>query len=112
MEYVEAPPYEYDDERIIQIGDYFNKTDTAIEQGLVAELFVWSGETNAVPINGVGVLIGEKAGEGDYKLPVNGFEPGKTYRFRFIGATALSLVQLAIADRNNFTIIGADGHYT
>ncbi|GKT57987.1 L-ascorbate oxidase [Colletotrichum tofieldiae] len=106
------PPYAYDEERIVFLTDYFNKTDSQIEKGLAATPFTWSGETNAVLINGVGVSIGETAGNGTCKLPVIDVEPGKTYRMRFIGATAISMVQMGIAGHDNFTIIQADGHYT
>lgn len=34
-------PYQYDEERIIQLGEFFNKTDDAIVEGLVASPFVW-----------------------------------------------------------------------
>ena len=112
VEDIGEPPYSYDEELVVQFGDYFNETDTAIETGLVATPFVWSGETNAILINGVGVSIGEKAGKGDCNLPVINVEPGKTYRMRFIGATALSMVQLGIINHDNFTIVGADGQYT
>ncbi|KAK5169184.1 uncharacterized protein LTR77_006493 [Saxophila tyrrhenica] len=107
------PPYDYDEDMMVHLSDYFNKTDTAIERGLVADPFVWSGETNAVLINGVGVPIGEEAGkDGCCRLPVLHVEAGKAYRMRFIGATALSMVQLAFEDHENLTIINADGHYT
>ena len=90
VEDIGEPPYAYDEELVIQFQDYFNETDTTIEQGLVATPFVWSGETNAVLINGFGVSIGETAGKDGCELPVIHVEPGKTYRMRFIGATALS----------------------
>lgn len=106
------PPYDYDEERIVHFQDYFNKTDTQIAYGLVSEPFVWSGETNAVLVNGVGVSLGEEAGKNGCELPVINVDPDKTYRMRFIGATALSMVQLGIIDHDNFTIVGADGHYT
>ncbi|KAK1986938.1 L-ascorbate oxidase [Colletotrichum cereale] len=106
------PPYAYDDERIVFLTDYFNKTDEVIEKGLVATPFTWSGETNAVLINGVGVSVGEKAGDENCALPVIDVEPGKTYRLRFVGALALSMVQFGIAGHENLTIIEADGHYT
>lgn len=107
-----APPYTYDEEIIVQLSDYFNKSDAVIEEGLVANPFVWSGETNAVLINGVGVSVGEEAGEVGCVLPVLDVEAGKTYRMRFIGATALSMTQLGFEDHNNLTIINVDGHYT
>ncbi|EFQ35509.1 L-ascorbate oxidase [Colletotrichum graminicola] len=108
----EEPPYAYDEERIVYLTDYFNKTDSDIEAGLMGSPFTWSGETNAVLINGVGVAIGETAGQGDCALPVIDVEPGKTYRLRFIGATALSMVQMGIMGHDNLTIIEVDGSYT
>lgn len=112
VEDIGDPPYKYDEEMVVQFSDYFNKTDTVVEEGLVATPFVWSGETNAVLINGVGVAIGEQPGSSGCELPVLSVEAGKTYRMRFIGTTALSLVQCAIEDHANFTIIAADGRYT
>lgn len=106
------PPFQYDEERIICFQDYFNKSDEAIEQGLTANPFVWSGETSAVLINGVGIAKGEKPGEGNCKLPVIDVEPGKTYRLRFIGGTALSLVAFGIEGHDKLDVIEADGHYT
>jgi L-ascorbate oxidase len=106
------PPYAYDVERIVQFADYFNRSDTSIEAGLTASSFVWSGETNAVLLNGVGVAIGEEAGSGECRLPTINVEAGKTYRWRFIGSTALSMVQFGIVDHANLTIVAADGRYT
>jgi L-ascorbate oxidase len=105
-------PFNYDEERIIFLQDYFNKSDDTIEHGLTATPFVWSGETNAVLLNGVGVAIGENAGVGGCELPVIDVEPEKAYRFRFIGATALSLVALGIEGHPRLDVIGADGYYT
>nr|OQO17797.1 hypothetical protein B0A51_14873 [Rachicladosporium sp. CCFEE 5018] len=106
------PPYRYDEERIIEFGDFFNATDAFIGSGLVANPFVWSGETHGVMINGVGVATGSVGGTAGCVLPVTDVEPDKTYRLRFIGATALSMVQFGIAGHGKFTIIGADGRYT
>jgi L-ascorbate oxidase len=106
------PPFEYDEERIIFLQDYFNKTDDLIEKGLGATPFVWSGETNAVLLNGVGVARGEEAGQGNCQLPVIDVEPGKTYRLRFVGATALSLVAFGIEGHAALDVIEADGRYT
>jgi L-ascorbate oxidase len=106
------PPFEYDEERIVFLQDYFNKSDDTIEAGLKATPFVWSGEVNAVLLNGVGIATGEKAGQDDCRVPVIDVEPGKTYRMRFVGATALSLVAFGIEDHPRFDIIEADGRYT
>ncbi|THX67983.1 L-ascorbate oxidase [Aureobasidium pullulans] len=76
VEDVRSPPYHYDGERILQLTDYFNKTDSVIEQGLTSNPFVWSGETNGLLINGVGVGIG-KQNDSSCKLPVVDVLPGK-----------------------------------
>jgi L-ascorbate oxidase len=107
-----SPPYEYDEERVVFISDHFIKEDPTIEAGLISENFTWTGETNAVLINGVGISINSTAGTGGCGMPVIDVEPGKTYRMRFIGGTALSLVQFAIVEHRNLTIIEADGAYT
>ncbi|CAN9458322.1 unnamed protein product [Alternaria alternata] len=106
------PPFEYDEERIVFLQDYFNKTDETMEHGLVATPFVWTGETNAVLLNGIGVAIGETAGQGNCQLPVIDVEPGKTYRMRFVGATAISMVSFGIEGHSELDVIEADGHYT
>jgi L-ascorbate oxidase len=108
-----APPYAYDEERIIFFSDHYSETDEVIEAGLTNKTaFKWTGETKAVLLNGVGVAINATAGIGSCRLPIIDVEPDKTYRFRFIGGTALSLVQFGITDHPNFTIIEADGSYT
>jgi L-ascorbate oxidase len=94
------------------LQDYFNKSDDTIEKGLGATPFLWSGETNAVLLNGIGVAIGEQAGEGNCQLPIIDVEPGKTYRMRFVGATAISMVAFGIEGHTQLDVIEADGHYT
>ncbi|KAJ6258870.1 Laccase-4 [Drechslerella dactyloides] len=108
------PPYKYDGDRILQLGDYYNKTDDTIVDGLLANPFVWSGETIALLLNG---KSGTKAGNATTKRSscapaIIKVQPGKSYRFRFIGHTAISLVTLGIEDHPNMTIIEADGRYT
>lgn len=94
------------------LQDYYNKTDDAIEHGLTATPFVWSGEVDAVLLNGVGVAIGEVAGENGCEMPVIDVEPGKTYRLRFVGALAISMVSFGIEGHQNMDVIAADGQYT
>ncbi|KAF2724415.1 multicopper oxidase [Polychaeton citri CBS 116435] len=108
------PPYSYDEERVIQFTDYFEKNDSAVVGDLTGVPFTWSGETDAVLVNGVGVSASanQTQGTGNCGLPVISVEPGKTYRMRFIGGTALSMVQFAIVGHSNLTIVGADGQYT
>lgn len=105
------PPYAYDDERLVHVTDYFNKSDHTIEMDLTSSPFVWPGETMGLLVNGVGVGIGKQNDTG-CKLPVINVLPGMTYRLRFIGATALSHVLLAIEGHAELTIIAADARYT
>ncbi|CAH0027075.1 unnamed protein product [Clonostachys rhizophaga] len=109
-----AYPHYYDEERTLQWGDYFNQTDKKIEHGLEAVPFVWSGETNGVLLNGIGVGLGHTPGTSDNQstcsFPVINVEPGKIYRFRWIGATALSHLVMQLEDHlDRFTIVQVDG---
>ena len=105
------PPYEYDEERIIALSDVFEKEDVDIEEGLLANPFQWSGETANVLVNGKGQLSGHSTSR-SCELATIDVEPDKTYRFRFIGGTALSFVTLAFEDHEDMTLIEADGDYT
>ncbi|ORX33315.1 L-ascorbate oxidase [Kockovaella imperatae] len=105
------PPYQYHDERVIELTDFFYKTDKNIAAGLLANPFVWSGETHGVLLNGQGVTDVVQASGNYCALPTFDLLPGKTYRFRFIGSTALSLVSLQI-EGHNLTVIAADARYT
>jgi L-ascorbate oxidase len=106
------PPYDYDGERTVYLSDFFNETDTEISEGLAANPFVWSGETNAVLINGIGVSNTlAQSDTSSCPLATIAVQPGKKYRFRFIGATALSFVSLAF-EGHNLSVIEADGGYT
>jgi L-ascorbate oxidase len=44
----------------------------------------------------------------DCTLPVIDVEAGKTYRFRFVGATGMSFLTMGFEDHNNLTIIQVD----
>ncbi|TAQ83117.1 hypothetical protein B7494_g8559 [Chlorociboria aeruginascens] len=106
-----TPPYVYDEDRIIALSDVFEKIDSDIEEGLVANPFRWSGETANVLVNGQGQLP-DHAHSSRCDLASIMVEPEKTYRFRFIGGTALSFVTLAFEDHMVMTVIEADGDYT
>lgn len=129
-----SAPYHYDDERILLFQDYFQKTDQQMSDGLVANPFAWPGETRGILLNGKGVslnqtaiagpsgealgLFGSRRFEGCYDqitlsddctLPVIDVEPGKTYRFRFIGSTGLSALSMGFEDHSKLTIVQVDG---
>ncbi|KAJ5259627.1 hypothetical protein N7478_012608 [Penicillium angulare] len=103
------PPFNYDEERTIMLSDFFNETDKQITDGLTSNNFTWSGETGAILVNGKSRQATNSTGS--CELASISIEPGLSYRLRFIGATALSFVSLAI-ESHNVSIIEADGHFT
>jgi L-ascorbate oxidase len=102
------PPYHYDEERIVFLQDVFTKNDSTIEAGLANNPLVWSGETSMVLVNGQGggTANGTVC---NASLSTIDIEPGKTYRVRFIGATALTFASLAIEGHESLIVIEADG---
>ncbi|KAJ6141481.1 hypothetical protein N7470_009871 [Penicillium chermesinum] len=102
-------PYHYDAERTLLLSDFFNKTDKEIVDGLTSTNFTWSGETKALLVNGQSRQATNATGS--CQLGSISVEPGLSYRLRFIGATALSFISLAI-ESHDVQIIEADGHYT
>lgn len=102
-------PYKYDEERTIFIQDAFVKSELLIEQGLIANPLNWSGEAAAILVNGKGG--GSANGTAcNASLSLIEVEPGKTYRLRFIGATALTFASLAIEGHAGLSVIEADGY--
>lgn len=89
------------------LQDVFQETDTVIEQGLAARYnWSWSGESAMILVNGKGG--GSSNGTAcNAELSTIDVEPGKTYRLRFIGATALTFASLAI-EGHELTVIQAD----
>lgn len=107
------PPYKYDSDITLLLADFYQKNDSVVQAGLLADPFVWSGESNALVVNGqTGTSGFDNASDAScapYKITV---QPGKTYRMRFIGGTAISLVTLGIEGHEDLTIIEADAAYT
>jgi L-ascorbate oxidase len=109
----EKEPYHYDGDIIINLQDYYNKTDNTIVDGLLSNPFKWSGETNAILFNGQsGKAQSSNASDSTCLPHTISVKPGETYRMRFIGITAISLVTLGFEDHNDLTIIEADGSFT
>ncbi len=109
------PPYDYEEEIILQIGDFYLQDDHTMESLLTGSPSVWPGDATALIING-------HSGTELFSSPTNiidaSCEPwvmrvvtGKTYRVRVIGSTALSLVLFGINDHDNLTIIETDNSY-
>lgn len=104
--------YPTNGDRILHIQELFNSTDVAIEQGLQATPFKWSGETNGFLINGHTISNYGANDSASKQLSVINVSPGSKYRLRFIGAVSLSYTSIGIADHSDLQIIEADGSYT
>jgi L-ascorbate oxidase len=108
-----AEPYKYDDEFSLVFGDYYPQPDHVLEAGLDASPFVWSGEPQALLMNGQsGNSTFDSAPDDSCKPHVVTVKPGKTYRVRFVGGTGLYSVIAGIGGHSNLTIIEADGQWT
>ncbi|KAF2674376.1 L-ascorbate oxidase [Microthyrium microscopicum] len=103
------PAHKYDEDIVFALGDYYNKTDAQVEKGLLANPFVWSGETVALLVNGQSGTSLTKGYNSTCAPHVLKVKPDTKYRIRFIGNTAISLITLGVEDHANLTIIEADG---
>ncbi|KAI9838737.1 MAG: hypothetical protein M1838_004537 [Thelocarpon superellum] len=110
------PPYEYQEEANIIFTDLYNQSDQNIEAGLLASPFVWSGYSQAILVNGnaSNVVIANNGTTINCSSPLTTIDlkPSTTYRLRFVGGSAMSLIQLALQEHQNLTLIEADGAYT
>ncbi|KAB8337293.1 hypothetical protein FH972_021594 [Carpinus fangiana] len=106
------PPIEYDEERYFVLNELYNKTDEAIVDGLIGAPFVWSGEPEALLVNGHSTPV-VNASNSLCAPEVFTVEPSKTYRFRMIGAMALTDITYAFANHTDrMNVVAVDGRYT
>lgn len=110
---VGSKPYKYDDERVMLLGNYFNKTDETIIEQLLASPIKWPGEAVAIAVNGKTGTKGFGQGSGSSCRPlIIDVKPNKTYRLRVIGGASLTLVKAVIQAHSDLFVIEADGEYT
>ncbi|KAI1193777.1 L-ascorbate oxidase [Nemania serpens] len=108
-----TPPYQWDEDVPVVLGDFYKKSDQEIEAGLLATPFRWPGEPDSLVFNDrSGTASFSDAPDDSCKPYVITVEPSKTYRFRFVGAATISFIQAGIESHSNLTIISADGYYT
>ncbi|EJT71044.1 L-ascorbate oxidase [Gaeumannomyces tritici R3-111a-1] len=98
-----SPPYEYDEELIVGLGDFFQKNDSTVVQGLLADPFQWSGEPDALLFQRLERDSGIRQQDGRRLLPAQ----------RGDGQAGQDVpVTLGIEGHQNLTVIEAEGHYT
>ncbi|KAK2616565.1 Multicopper oxidase aurL2 [Conoideocrella luteorostrata] len=107
-----APAHHYEKDLTLVLGDFYQQDDRGIESGLQADPFKWSGEPQAITVQGSSGRSGfaKNASTKSCAPHIVDVEPGKTYRLRVIGATVLSLVKVGIEDHSqSLRVIEADG---
>ncbi|KAK5081517.1 hypothetical protein LTR05_007648 [Lithohypha guttulata] len=110
-----APPYQYDDEIILHIGDFYPKDDYELETMLTSSPHRWTGDPAALLINGqsgIAPTVENMTPDKSCQPHIIDVQPGTTYRLRVIGATAISMVTFAIDQHTSLDIIAADSYYT
>ncbi|KFY22306.1 hypothetical protein V493_06685 [Pseudogymnoascus sp. VKM F-4281 (FW-2241)] len=105
------PPYEYFDEKWLFFQDVFKQNDSYILEGLSATPQRYDGDQAMVLINGKGGGVHDKGIVCNEPLSVINVEPGRTYRFRVVGASAISFETFGIEGHNDLELIEADGGY-
>jgi FtsP/CotA-like multicopper oxidase with cupredoxin domain len=120
----EPEPFDYDEERMLFLQDFYIQTGSQQEAGLDNYPFTWVGNPNSLLINGKGLASACLEGGASYNnsnsclvntcndtlawtsvVPV---EAGKTYRFRIINSAQLTMQNVAIAG-HNMTIVEVEG---
>lgn len=110
-----APPYQYDDEIILEVGDFYPEDDTTIFDMLTAIPQQWPGDPTAIMVNGqsgTAPTIDNATPDLSCQPYFINVSPGTTYRMRLIGGTAISMVTFAFDQHPELDIIAADGYYT
>ncbi|OBZ83304.1 L-ascorbate oxidase [Choanephora cucurbitarum] len=104
-------PFRYFDERTVLLSEWWHEDRGDFESYFVGSDFTEIVEAQSILINGQGInnpdvdLVEECKG-----YPLIPVEPGKTYRFRVIGATLFRTLGFAIAN-HTLTVIEVDGDY-
>ena len=110
---VSSPPYQYDDEIPITIGDWYTKTDSQIESALTSKYFSWPGTPESLVFNGKsGTELAEDGSGDSCGMSIITVKPETTYRIRWTSTAALAYAIVNIEDHTDLTIIEADGRYT
>ncbi|RUS24212.1 Cupredoxin [Jimgerdemannia flammicorona] len=106
-----SSPFEYDEERIFMLSDWWHKDRHAQEQGVLSENFTWIGEPDSLLINGRTIYNASFAESDECKgYDVTTVDYGKVYRFRIMGSQTLETLAFGIGN-HTLTIIEIDGHY-
>ncbi|PFH61132.1 hypothetical protein XA68_18139 [Ophiocordyceps unilateralis] len=110
------PPYPSDGERLMFLQELWKQPEDTMNEGLLATPAKWPGEPVTWLVNGKATNQRRSNSttrlNGTHELAIINVEPQKTYRFRFMAASALSVLLLAFEGHQRLDIIQADGEYT
>ncbi|TFY79386.1 hypothetical protein EWM64_g4622 [Hericium alpestre] len=106
------PPFAYDADLILLLGDFWHASDANITKGLLGTPFTWPNDPQALTVNGnaFGQCTGAACRAGCHTEVLNVL-PETTYRVRMIGAMGLSFIYTSIDAHSPFTVIELDGGY-
>ncbi|KAI8373257.1 Cupredoxin [Blakeslea trispora] len=107
-----AGPYTYDEERLILLSEWWQRTQQDFEHYLVGPNYMGIPDAETILLNGRGIRDSRNI----LDFTCNGYEtilvePSKTYRLRVIGSTAFRTLGFSIAN-HTMTIIEVDGELT
>ncbi|ORX85500.1 hypothetical protein K493DRAFT_291545 [Basidiobolus meristosporus CBS 931.73] len=109
-------PYDYDEEKVLMLGDVFHRSDEDIVNGLLGiPSFKPIGDPNSLTINGKTFAKWNCTEPGarcddTCEREVVTVDPGKSYRFRIINSSLNRHLSFAI-EGHPLTVIEADGSY-
>ncbi|KAI8146358.1 Cupredoxin [Fennellomyces sp. T-0311] len=101
-------PYEYDDELILLLSDWWHQDEKARLDWMLGKNFDVMTDPESYLINGHTIFDTSNVPENCNGYSVFDVEPGKTYRLRVIGSQTFSGMNIAI-ESHMFTIIEVDG---
>ncbi|KAI8074490.1 Cupredoxin [Gongronella butleri] len=106
-------PFEYDEERTVQLSEWWHRTSADFEDYLMGPKFHLIPEAESILINGQTLINDEASRFEAIDAKCNGYavipvDENKKYRLRVIGATAFRTLYFAIAG-HNMSVIEVDG---
>ncbi|KAI8147901.1 Cupredoxin [Fennellomyces sp. T-0311] len=101
-------PYDYDDERVIAISEWWHQTAEEMTDYLLGPNFTAIPEPQSILLNGRTMYDPNWPHGNCHGYSVISVDPDKTYRLRIIGATAFRTIGFAIA-HHELTVIEVDG---
>ncbi|KAI8456729.1 L-ascorbate oxidase [Phakopsora pachyrhizi] len=109
------PPFNYFEDRMFMIGDYYHSTDQELISKLLGTPFAWIGDPQSVLVNGQALNVCNTTSphgcENSCAHHITYVKPDKVYRIRVAGITSLAYLYMAIESHTFFEIIEVDSAF-